>query len=59
MQVRDVAIGGKCMPVDCIILIDHSIALPHSVMLTIILQCPGATSNMVLQGYSTIGAVAP
>ena len=53
-EVRDVAIRSKCIPVDCIILIDHSIALPHSVMLTIMLQCPGATSNMILQCYRTI-----
>ena len=37
-EVRDVAIRSKCIPVDCIILIDHSIALPHSVMLTIMLH---------------------
>ena len=38
-EVRDVAIGSKCIAVDSIISIDHIIALMHSVMLTMMLQC--------------------
>ena len=37
-EVRDEAIGSKCIPVDYTILIDHSIALPQLVILTIVLQ---------------------
>ena len=46
------AICSRRIPVEYIILIDHSIALPHLVMPTIVLQCYG---TIELLSYWAIG----
>lgn len=46
------AIGSKGIPVDYIILIDHSIALPQLVIPTVVQQCYGAIK---LFSYRAIG----